>query len=101
MIDNYEDEVKRVGELIWENAKDYLFRPVTQEDTDRLVALFRQTLVDLTDDQGYINSCKVICDETNNSPRDFEDGLLNVWVFPPPTIDKITLTLTNPNPNEP
>jgi hypothetical protein len=35
----------------------------------------------------------VICDETNNTQKDIENGVVNVTIIPYKTIDKITFEL--------
>jgi hypothetical protein len=39
------------------------------------------------------SSYKVICDETNNTLEDAENGVVNVTIIPYKTIDKITFEL--------
>jgi bifunctional ADP-heptose synthase (sugar kinase/adenylyltransferase) len=40
----------------------------------------------------YSENYEIICDETNNTKDNFDEGLINVTVIPPATIDKITLS---------
>ena len=42
---------------------------------------------------GLDSSYKVICDETNNTPEDAENGMVNVDIIPYKTIDQISLSL--------
>ena len=37
-------------------------------------------------------SYKVICDETNNTPEDAENGMVNVTIIPYTLVDKLTFT---------
>ena len=42
---------------------------------------------------GLYSSYKVNCDETNNTPEDAENGMVNVDIIPYKTIDQISLSL--------
>lgn len=65
--------------------------PVTPEEMSNIAATYRKAIDSYLESLGYGKPLPytVICDERNNSPEDIENGVINVTIIPPPTLDKI------------
>jgi hypothetical protein len=37
------------------------------------------------------DNCKIICDETNNTPEDIENGVINLTIIPLISVERITV----------
>lgn len=79
-----EELTKRIENRIMEAGKSLVGKPL---DKAALVDLTKQSLLESQTKTGI----KVICDETNNTEEDRQNGVLNATIIPPKPLISISL----------
>lgn len=94
---DYDDKVNSIMEIIRKELDrsfgKNLWDPLTPEEMHNIEVKYKEGIDSYLRSLGYdelkLSSYTVICDESNNSPEDIENGVVNVTIIP--TIDRITV----------
>jgi hypothetical protein len=87
--EKYEEMMDAIREELNKAFDSSLFSEWTQEEVERAVDLAKHILSEEISRYGHVNHCQVICDDTNNTPEDRENGIVNVTIIPSITFDLI------------
>ncbi len=90
--EKYEEIMEGIREQFNKAFDSLLFAEWTQEEVERAVYLAKHMLSETIEKYGHVNHCQIICDETNNTPEDVENGVVNVTIVHPIAFDRIPVS---------
>lgn len=91
-----EDPIK---EAIESMSEGHVFRSPTEEDMEEVTKLAHSLIKQWQEMTGRESWFKIVCDESNNSPEDIDNGVFNVSIYTGEPIDWIPITFVKTEEN--
>ncbi len=90
--EKYEEIMGKIREQVNKAFDSSFFSEWTQEEVERAVDLAKHTISAEISRYDHVNHFQIICDETNNTPEDVENGVVNVTIVHPIALDRIPVS---------
>ena len=80
---DYWELEKQLRDELEAETEGILFEPFTQEGREEFLEMVHRIAKRRFDMLRIVPPVRIVCDESNNSPEDIDNGIVNVHVIPP------------------